>query len=136
MEHAQRPAKGEEIELEAAAGAIFSVLPRELLQRLGVRPTRQQLKLPDGSVIERETGLVKVELRQWQHRDIPVLYGKGGDFVLSRGIEEQDILQGCTRVIFGEKDETPVLGTFHTREALELRISPVSGKLEPVKVIW
>lgn len=63
-------------------GADHSVLPRELLRDLGVRPHRREsFTLADGTTIEREIGRVFLELHDVAEYT-PVIFGEAGDATL------------------------------------------------------
>lgn len=54
-----QPERSSEVSLLVDTGATLSWLPRELLEKLGVRPiSRSRFQLPDGRYVEREKGLV------------------------------------------------------------------------------
>jgi len=93
----------EKVKLKVDTGATYTCIPKEILKRLNVRPfTKRKLRNFDGSVIEREVGVVIIE---W------------------------DKSRAGVSVIFGEKDDAKVLG-ITALEQLGLKIDPITGKLE------
>ena len=96
-----------EVTLLADTGAIYTVLPRSLLEELGVKPIgSRKFKLADGRIVEREVGLV--------------------------GIEIADI-KTHTIVVFG--DENIYLLGVVTLEELGLQVDPVKGELKPLELL-
>jgi len=90
------------------SGAIYSVVPRAVLDRLGIKPlTRQEFRLADGSTIARDKG--------------GALF-KYGDRI------------GVADVIFGEEADSLLLGAF-TLEALGLSLDPLRRELKPLPMI-
>jgi predicted aspartyl protease len=97
-----------EQEMVVDAGAHMSVLPRALLEKLGIRPyVRRTFVLANGMRIERDVGLAVFTY---------------GQFV------------GGSPVIFGEADDKALLGVL-TLEALGLTIDPVKGELKPIELL-
>lgn len=106
--NAEQPSRCQEVEFLADTGAIYSVVPQAVLQKLGIKEIgRQRFKLANGSIIERDYGVMLIER---------------GDQV------------GATRVIFGKEGDTPVMGVT-TLEELGLKINPVTGELEPLELL-
>jgi carbon-monoxide dehydrogenase small subunit len=101
--------QGERYERIAATvdtGSTYTVLPRALLTRLGVRPhARGRFRLADGRVAEDEIG------RTWIRID---------------GRSE------ITLVVFGDEGAVPLLGAY-ALEGLLLAADPVSKRLVPVE---
>ena len=86
-----KPSVTEAIEFLIDSGAIYSVVPADVLARLGIQPlTEQQFRLTNGTTITRKKGIA--------------LY-KRGDRI------------GGADVIFGEEGDSVLLGAF-TLEAL------------------
>lgn len=84
------------------SGATYTVLPEETLRKLGIKPAgEEEFSLTDGRVIKRKVGNALYEYHG-QERAAPIL--------------------------FGEKDDSPLLGTF-TLEALGLTLDPLKRKL-------
>lgn len=103
-----RPETTERIEFLIDSGAIYSVVPREILERLGIRPlAKQDFRLADGTKIVRE---------------------KGGALFRYEG------RVGLADVIFGEPGDSILLGAF-SLEALGLALDPLRRELRPLPMI-
>lgn len=90
------------------SGAIYSVVPATILERLGIRPlSEQEFRLADGTKIKRKKG---------------VALFKYGDRI------------GGADVIFGEPGDSTLLGAF-TLEALGLSLDPLRRELKPLPMI-
>ena len=90
----------EKVEFLVDSGAIYSVVPTPILERLGIRPiTQQEFRLADGSKIVRK---------------------KGG--ALFRHNERA----GGADVIFGEEGDSNLLGAFTLETRPETRFLAVS----------
>lgn len=100
----------EEVEGVVDTGSTLTAAPRELLERLGIRPTRRERsRIANGQVVENDVGDAVVRLA-----------GK----------------QGATPVIFnkpGEKPGEPVLLGAVTLEPFRLAVDPVREPLVPVE---
>ena len=97
-----------EIEVLVDTGALYSVIPRSLLEKLQVKPRwRKLFTLANGEKIERDVGGV---VFQWNE------YG------------------GYSPIVFGETKDKPLLGTF-SLEAMGLEVSPVKGELRPMELL-
>ncbi|MBI3740665.1 MAG: aspartyl protease family protein [Chloroflexi bacterium] len=102
------PKVTEKIEFLIDSGAIYSVVPTPILERLGIKPIAEQtFRLADGSKIVRKKG---------------VAYFKYGDQA------------GGADVIFGEEGDSQLLGAF-TLEALGLALDPLRRELKPLPMI-
>ena len=88
-------------------GAMFSVLPSELLDKLGVRRRRGRRFRGFGGVITRDTGTVNI------------------------GYEDAE--EGVT-VIFGAAEDPPIMGVT-TLESLGFEVDPVGEKLNRVEML-
>ena len=98
----------ESIEFLIDSGAIYSVVPIPILERLGISPLiEQEFRLADGSKIVRKKG---------------VALFKFGDRI------------GGADVIFGEEGDSQLLGAF-TLEALGLALDPLRRELRPLPMI-
>lgn len=98
----------EEIEFLIDSGAVYSVVPTPILERLGIKPLAEEtFRLADGTKIKRK---------------------KGGAF-----FKYKDRV-GVADVIFGEKDDNNLLGAF-TLEALGLSLNPLKRELNPLPMI-
>ncbi len=96
----------EEVEAIVDTGSTFTAVPRDLLERLGIRPARRQpFRLANGEVVQSEVGEAWVRLE---------------------GIE------GTTPVIFNEPGEPTLLGAV-TLEAFLLGVDPIRRRLVPVE---
>jgi len=90
--------------LLADSGALYSIVPKEVLKAIGVRPYgTETFTLADGSTIRREVGNAFLQI---------------------------DGRQAPTPVIFGEKAEGSLLGVI-ALESLGFSINPRTGKLRP-----
>ena len=95
----------QEIELEVDTGSTYTVLPREMLEALGVPVNRTaQSRLADGTLQTVELGQTAIRLA-------------GNQFV--------------TTVIFAEEEEPSLLGVITLEDAL-LAVDPVNNELVPV----
>jgi clan AA aspartic protease len=98
--------RAEEIEMLADSGALYSVVPAEVLDRIGVRSTHvEEFELADGRVIERRLGVAHVTVRN---------------------------RQAAANVIFGEPGDSTLLGVV-TLEELGFVIDPSKGDLKPIQ---
>lgn len=90
------------------SGAVYSLVPRERLKSIGIRPYRTlDFTLADGSVVTREVGDAYFEF-----------HGEGG----------------AAPVIFGEEGDEPLLGAT-TLESLGLVLDPFKRQLHPMKLV-
>jgi aspartyl protease family protein len=102
------PETTEKVEFLIDSGAIYSVVPAPVLERLGIRPLMQQeFRLADGSKIVRRKGIA-----------------------VFRRAERA----GGADVIFGEEGKSTLLGAF-TLEALGLSLDPLRRELRPLPMI-
>ena len=98
----------EELDFLVDSGAIYSVVPAEVLGRLGVRPlAEQEFRLANGTRIVRKKG---------------VAFFRYGDRV------------GGADVVFGEPEDALLLGAL-TLESLGLCLDPLRRELLPVPMI-
>lgn len=98
----------ETLEALVDTGAMFTVIPRPVLERLGVRPFRRMpVRFANGNVEQWELGQVEAEL---DGQRMPIL---------------------C---FFGSVDAPPLIGC-HALEAFLLTVDPVDQKLTP-KEAW
>src|SRR3972149_3060177 len=96
------------VRLLVDTGAWYSMVPRSLLQRLGVKPQwRETLVVADGRPMERYLAEVVIHYRG-----------------MSR----------TTPVVFAERGDATVLGAY-TLEGLTLEYDPRTGRLKQMKVI-
>ena len=103
-----KPETTEEIEFLIDSGAIYSVVPTPILERLGIRPlVEQEFRLANGTKIVRK---------------------KGGAL-----FKYQDRI-GVADVIFGEEGDSVLLGAL-TLESLGLSLDPLRRELVPLPMI-
>ncbi|MBI4198695.1 MAG: aspartyl protease [Chloroflexi bacterium] len=102
------PEVTERVEFLVDSGAIYSVVPAPILQRLGIRPlTTQEFRLANGARISRQKGVAVFKY----HGRI-----------------------GGADVIFGEPGDSNLLGAF-TLEALGLGLDPLRRELLELPMI-
>ncbi len=102
------PEVTERVEFLIDSGAIYSVVPTSILERLLIKPLiEQEFRLADGSRIVRKKG--------------------GALFKYGERI-------GVADVIFGETGDSVLLGAF-TLEALGLSLDPLRRELKPLPMI-
>lgn len=88
-------------------GASYTMLPRRLIESLGIRPRRKEtLRLADGTRIDRDLAIAWVSYRK---------------------------VAFPTQVIVGEPGDASLMGVV-TLEELGLRVDPRTQRLQPVKV--
>ena len=98
----------EKLEFLIDSGAIYSVVPIPILERLAIKPlTDQEFRLADGTKIVRKKGIALF---------------KYGERI------------GGADVIFGEEGDSVLLGAF-TLEALGLALDPLRRELKPLPMI-
>jgi predicted aspartyl protease len=103
-----RPSVTEPLELIVDSGAVYSVVPAEVLERLGVAPlVEQTFRLADGSRILRRKGTALLRY---------------GEYV------------GGADVIFGEPGDAALLGAL-SLEALGPALDPVRRELRPIPLL-
>jgi len=103
-----KPEVGEKIELLIDSGAIYSVVPAAVLERLGIKPLAEEtFRLADGSKIVRKKG---------------VALFKHGERI------------GGADVIFGQEGDATLLGAL-SLEALGLALDPLKRELKPLPMI-
>ena len=103
-----RPEITESLELLVDSGAIYSVVPAQVLDRLGIKPlAEQEFRLADGSKIVRRKGIAL--------------------------LKREDRIGGAD-VIFGEEGDSQLLGAF-TLEALGLALDPLRRELRPLPMV-
>ncbi len=96
------------LDLLVDSGAIYSIVPRGVLQKLGIKPlTEETFRLADGTKIVREKGVAVFRF---------------GERI------------GGADVIFGEEGDPLLLGAF-TLEALGLALDPIRRELKPLPMI-
>jgi clan AA aspartic protease len=102
------PEVTERVEFLVDSGAIYSVVPTKILEKLGIKPlSEQEFRLADGTKIVRKKGIALYKY-------------------------EEKI--GGADVIFGEEGDNVLLGAF-TLEALGLVLDPLKRELKPLPMI-
>ncbi len=103
-----KPETTQEVEFLIDSGAIYSVVPSAVLEKLDIKPiAEQEFKLADGSRIKRKKGVA--------------LFKYGNKL-------------GGADVIFGEPDDSILLGAF-TLESLDLALDPIKRELREVPMV-
>lgn len=101
--------KGREAELDLLAdtGAIYSIVPSNILESLEIeRRSMRKMRLAGGRIIERYLGIAEIEV--------------GGETPHSS-------------VLFGEDRDTSILGVTALEE-LGLQVDPLTGQLRPMEL--
>lgn len=102
------PMVTEEVDFVIDSGAVYSVVPTLILERLGVKPlSKQEFRLADGTRIARRKGRALF---------------KFGDLV------------GVADVLFGEQGDSHLLGSV-TLETLGFALDPLRRELKPLPMI-
>jgi predicted aspartyl protease len=100
--------KWEDVEVLVDSGALFTSIPRPILEKLGIKPiARQKLRVYGGGIVERDIGGAVVE------------YGER---------------QAIVPIVFGELEDMPVLGAT-ALESLGYQVDPVSKRLKPTELL-
>ena len=100
-----RPEKSIRLKMLVDSGAVYSVVPKKVLERLGIKPRSvRRFILADGTVIKRRMS--------------------GALFALRRE-------EGVSPVIFGEEGDVALLGIV-SLEALGLMLDPLRRQLRPL----
>ena len=101
------PDRTEPVEFLIDSGAVHSVVPREVLRRLGIKPFKKtSFMLANGESIARDVG--------------------GAHFTYKGN-------EGVAPVVFGEKGDSALLGAT-TLEAMELALNPLTRDLYPLQM--
>lgn len=102
------PARSEALECLVDSGAVYSVVPTPVLERLGILPlAEQEFRLANGERITRKKGIAAFR------------YGER---------------IGGADVIFGEEGDANLLGAF-TLEALGLSLDPLKRELRELPML-
>jgi len=102
------PRKRMRVKFRVDSGAIYSVVPKAYLERLGIKPCgSKSFILADGTAITRKIGNALFSLED---------------------------AEGASPVIFGEKCDTPLLGMV-TLEALGYILDPIRRELRPLPMV-
>ncbi len=103
-----KPGRTEKLSLLVDSGAVYSVVPTNVLRRLGVKPhSTKTFTLADGSEIKRKIGDAVFKLNAHQ---------------------------GASPVIFGQRGDSTLLGTV-SLEALGLLLDPIRRELRPLPML-
>ena len=103
-----KPAKHKRVRCLVDSGAMYTVLPSNVLKRLGVKPrSTEEFGLANGDVIKRKVG--------------------GALFFYRKR-------EGVSPVIFGEPGDSNLLGVM-TLEALGLMLDPLRRTLKPLPLL-
>jgi len=104
----EKPGVSKEVELIADTGAIYTVVSKKVLEELDIRKRgKRKFKLANGRVVEREVGIIEIEVKK------TVAY---------------------TTVFFGEESDTQVLGVTALEE-LGMQVDPITGELKPMELL-
>lgn len=107
VKNPRKPSKFFEGKFLVDSGATYTVVPNEELQKLGIKPEREEeFVLADGKIIKRMVG---------------------------NAIYSFEEIEAAAPVLFGEKDDSLLLGIF-TLEALGLSLDPLKRKLYKAKL--
>lgn len=99
---------GRDVELLVDTGAFYTMVPREILEEIGIVPAMYRtFTLANGESIRRQ---------------VSGAYLRYKDQV------------GLTLVVFGEPGDEPLLGVLGL-ESMGFKINPVKGELEPIKMM-
>ena len=102
------PEVTESVEFLIDSGAVYSVVPGPMLDRLGIRPlAEEEFRLADGSRVVRKKGI---------------------------GLFRYGDRVGGADVIFGEEGDSNLLGAL-TLEALGLSLDPLRRELKPLPMM-
>lgn len=102
------PSRALEEEFLVDSGAVYSLVPRERLQEIGIEPhSRRTFILANGEGIERDLG---------------------------SAIFEYQAQRGDSLVIFGEQGDSPLLGAT-TLEGFGLILDPFRRELKPLPML-
>jgi clan AA aspartic protease len=75
-----QPEKVIEIDAVVDTGAVYSIVRRDFLEKLGVKPLRRRRFRALGGYVERDVGEVGMALLGERHT-VPVIFGEEGDAV-------------------------------------------------------
>jgi aspartyl protease family protein len=100
--------KWEDVEVLVDSEALFTSIPRPILERLGFKPiAKQKLRVYGGRIVERDVGGAVVK------------YGERWAII---------------PIVFGETEDTPVLGAT-ALESLGYQLDPASKRLKPTELL-
>jgi clan AA aspartic protease len=102
------PDKTESLKFLIDSGAMYSIIPANILEKYGIKPlTEKEFTLADGSIISRKIGWAMFKYKEYI---------------------------GVSDVIFGEKDDSTLLGAL-TLEALGLALDPFRRRLVDLEMV-
>jgi clan AA aspartic protease len=102
------PKVTQKVEFLIDSGAIYSVVPVSILEKLGIKPlSKEEFRLADGTKIIRKKGIALF---------------KYGEKI------------GRADVIFGEEGDSVLLGAF-TLESLGMALDPIRRELKPLPMV-
>ena len=101
------PENEERLEVLVDTGAILSVIPRSILERLGVRPLGERAFRGFGGVITRDTGVAQMSY--------------------------DGVVAGVT-VVFGEENDPAIMGVT-ALETLGYEVDPTTGELKRTEML-
>ncbi|OIP26450.1 MAG: hypothetical protein COT13_00780 [Chloroflexi bacterium CG08_land_8_20_14_0_20_45_12] len=108
LHNPEKPAECRAVNLLADSGAMYSIIPRQILDDLRIKPRwRRKFSLANGQKIERD--------------------GSGALYRIGE-------YEGHAPVIFGEEGDHPILGVT-ALEAMGLQVDPVSQELKPTELL-
>lgn len=89
-------------------GAAYTVVPKKMAEKLGLKPIRtQKFSLADGTIVQRK---------------------------LSSAIVKIDGNEAASTVVIGQKDDSPLLGVV-TLEGMGLMVDPFKRRLRPMRLM-
>ena len=99
------PKRYRDVEFIVDSGATYTVVPKEILKEIGIRPrSKRQFLLANGDKYERRMGTAEIEYKN---------------------------IRGGAPLLFGEKGDFPLLGVT-SLEALGLNFDPLHQELKPI----
>ena len=99
------PKRYRDVEFIVDSGATYTVVPKEVLKEIGIRPrSKRQFLLANGDKYERRMGTAEIEYKN---------------------------IRGGAPLLFGEKGDFPLLGVT-SLEALGLNFDPLHQELKPI----
>jgi predicted aspartyl protease len=100
--------RGREVEFLIDSGAFYTMIPRAILEEVGVVPIKEQtFTLANGQEIRRQVGTAYLS-----YKDRP----------------------GATLVIFGEEGDETSMGVLGL-ESMGFKLDPIKMELEPIKLL-
>ena len=103
----EKPEKVIEVEAIVDTGAIYSVVRRDILEQLGVKPVERRRFRAFGGYVERDIGEVGMVL-MGRRRVVPVIFGEDGDPVVV-GVTALEIFGLEVDVVRGTLKEAELL---------------------------